>query len=749
MKMTSKLLLPLAALGLLLSGCGSGGGETSQSASQQSSSQASSEASQEQSEELSSEAQSSEASQEASSEQSEELSSEELSSEASEEVSSEQESSEDSSSETPTEIDVDPFDRTYEKFASEGAYVRKVENLTDSNFIMGMDASSVIAEENSGVVYHDFNGEEADVFKVLSDSGINYIRVRIWNDPFDAEGHGYGGGNNDLATAIKIGKRATANNMALLVDFHYSDFWADPSKQMAPKAWADMWADEKADALYNFTKDSLQALKDEGIVVGMVQVGNETNGGKIAGESTWRDFVSLAGAGSRAIREIYPDALVAVHFANPEKTSNYLNWADRIKDLDYDVFGSSYYPYWHGTLDNLSNVLSTIAETYNKYTMVMETSYAWTGVDTDGWSNTIGETSGYDVRSYPFTMHGQINSVVDIIDTIKNKTTNGIGVCYWEGTWITVGDTTHGATWEANHLKWEEYGSGWATSYAGEYDPKDAGQYYGGCAVDNQAFFDAAGYPLESLKLWNLVRFGNEIEKFIDGVEDVNVVHYDSETFTLPETVNVVYCDNSKSPIEVTWSWGEEEIEAAKAAGNGRHVIEGVAGGKTVYCTLTILEFNYISNYSFEDGLDPWEVTVDKGEATYIKITNENPRTGKSVFHFWDSLNTGVKFHVEQAIEPTAGVYKMQASHLCGGKDNENLPTATQNNSIYVKINDEVKFSSSFLGTKWADGFQDVLLDGIVVEEGDKVVVGFEIDIGTAGCWGGIDDVMFNRSKLA
>ena len=661
-------------------------------------------------------------------------------------------SSESESYDALPELDLDPFDRTYTKFASDSAYVRKVEGLTPSNFIMGMDVSSVLAEEASGVKYYDFDGQEADVFKVLSDAGVNYIRVRVWNDPYDSEGHGYGGGNNDIAAAIAIGKRATQYNMSLLVDFHYSDFWADPSKQMSPKAWVNMDSTERAEALYTFTKESLQAMKNEGIKVGMVQVGNETNNGNMAGLTGFNNFVKLAGAGSKAVREIFPEALVAVHFTNPEKADStgnlprYMEWANRIKALDYDVFGTSYYPYWHGTLENLSNALTMVAGTYNKYVMVMETSYANCTEDTDGQGNTIGEASGYDVKNYPFTMHGQINSVIDVINTIKNETLNGIGVCYWEGAWITVGDTTHGATWEQNHQKWEQYGSGWASSYAIEYDPDDAGKYYGGSAVDNQTFFDPSGHPYESLKLFNLVRFGNEIEKQIDGVQDVNVIHYDSEDFTLPETVDVVYTDNSKAPIAVTWD--PFDIAAAKAAGNAKYDIRGVAGGQVVYCHLTIMEYNYISNYSFEDGLNPWVLNIEKGNATYIKITNENPQTGKAVFHFWDSDNTGVKFTLEQELHITdAGTYKFQISHLAGGPSaTPKLPASAQNNKLYVKINGTEAFSQEFNMTEWNDGFLDVLLTGIVIPAGATVVAGILVDISTAGCWGGIDDVMFNRA---
>ena len=254
---------------------------------------------------------------------------------------------------------------------SDSLYVKKVENLPD-DFIMGMDASCVPALEKSGVKYYDFDGTEKDVYEILSANGINYIRVRIWNDPFDSNGNGYGGGNCDLQNAIEVGKRATKYGMKLLVNFHYSDFWADPGKQMVPKAWKNMNNDQKAEALYTYTKDCLQQLKKAGVDVGMVQIGNETNGA-LCGESStvlggWKRIMQLISAGSKAVREVCPKALVAVHFANPENTDSYASYGKNLDyyGVDYDVFASSYYPYWHGTLDNLAQVLNKIATIYNK-----------------------------------------------------------------------------------------------------------------------------------------------------------------------------------------------------------------------------------------------------------------------------------------------------------------------------------------------------------------------------------------------
>lgn len=376
-----------------------------------------------------------------------------------------------------------------------------IENLS-SDFIMGMDASQVPSLEKSGVTYKDFQGLTQDVFYILSRCHINYVRVRLWNDPYDSEGHGYGGGNCDLDNLINIGKRATRYQMKLLVDFHYSDFWADPGKQKAPKAWANMTLDEKKTALYTYTKETLVRLKDEGIDVGMVQVGNETNTG-LCGETSWDNICALMAEGSKAVREVFPDSYVAVHFTEPQNASFMKNIASILDshNLDYDVFGTSYYPYWHGTISNLTNVLNTIGNTYDKYVMVMETSYANSLDNYDFHGNTSLDT-GYN-PPHEYSVQGQYDQIYDVIKAISSLD-KGLGVCYWEGTWIGVGYTSL----EENQVKWETYGSGWASTYSGEYDT-DGGLYHGGCPVENQAFFDKNGYVLNSIDVFNQPRNDN------------------------------------------------------------------------------------------------------------------------------------------------------------------------------------------------------------------------------------------------
>ena len=371
-----------------------------------------------------------------------------------------------------------------------------------------MDISTVIAEEKSGVVYRDFNGSEQDIFKTLKQSGVNYVRVRVWNDPFDADGNSYGGGGNDAATAAEIGKRAAEYGIKTFVDFHYSDFWADPSKQMVPKAWAGMDIDTKAEALYSFTKESLEMMIDAGADVGMVQIGNETTG-SMWGEYSWDNITKLMRSGSKAVREVDPEILVAVHFTNPEQPGKYEKYAKILaeNDVDYDVFASSYYSFWHGTLENLTTLLKKISEEYGKYVMVAEMSYPYTLEDGDDFANTISENA--NGSGYPVSVQGQADGISDIIKAVHSVGEKGIGVCYWEPAWIPV----PGNNYEERFKLWEKFGSGWASSYATEYDPKDAGAYYGGSSWDNQALFAHDGTALESLKTFGYVYTGTVTDR--------------------------------------------------------------------------------------------------------------------------------------------------------------------------------------------------------------------------------------------
>lgn len=376
-----------------------------------------------------------------------------------------------------------------------GAVASESGNRSDA-FIKGADVSSLISLENSGAVFYGFDGQPQDVLKTLHEAGMNYIRVRIWNDPYDAQGNGYGGGNCDLENAILLGQRAVQYGMKLMADFHYSDFWADPSKQQAPKAWADMDLAEKEQAIYDYTVASLKSIRDAGVDVGMVQIGNETNNG-FCGEFNASGQYRLMAAAARAVRDTDSGILIAVHYTNPE-AGNYGVYAADLEayGVDYDVFATSYYPYWHGTLENLTEQLQLVIESYGKKVLIAETAWAYTAADGDGHPNSVSEQPAPE--RCPFTVEGQTAALASVISAMERFGENGLGVFYWEPAWIAV----PGNSWAERAEKWQAYGSGWASSYAGEYDPDDAGVYFGGSSWDNQALFDFNGYPLESMRVF-------------------------------------------------------------------------------------------------------------------------------------------------------------------------------------------------------------------------------------------------------
>ena len=630
---------------------------------------------------------------------------------------------------------------------SDSLYVKKVENLPEG-FIMGMDASAVPSLEASGVKYYDYDGSEKDVYEILSANGVNYIRVRVWNDPFDKDGNGYGGGNCDINNAIEIGKRATKYGMKLLVNFHYSDFWADPAKQMVPKAWKGMSVTEMSEALYNYTKESLQKLVDAGVDVGMVQIGNETNG-YMCGFKGWVDITSLMRSGCEATREVCPNALIAIHFANPEKVTNYKNYGYYLasQQVDYDVFASSYYPFWHGTLENLATVLNQIADTYGKKTMIAETAYVNTNEDTDFYGNTGTDAT----KPYPFTEQGQATHMRNLINTAVNDIHNCVGVFYWEGTWISVG----GSTWEENSTLWEKYGSGWASSYAKEYDPSDAGKYFGGCAVDNQAFFDANGKVRESLKVFALVRGGNVVENKPDAIEDINLIIDLNGDIILPSTVNAVMLDDSKQEISVEWKkmakienyvagpYSAIDFNVFKTGGVAKYDVVGEAGGMTAHCYVSMVEYNFLKNWSFEDDAtgSGW-VATPVGSIAELKLEDKvtDSLTGTKHYHFWNS--SALEFTLEQEVTGLkADKYKFTMSTMGGD-------CGVYESYIYVKINGEIVAKADAQFTVYNEWHTSTISE-FVVNEGDVVTVGIYVKCEGSGngAWGKIDDALLNSIK--
>lgn len=602
--------------------------------------------------------------------------------------------------------------------------VKQVVGLSEE-FIMGADVSSLIALENSGVVYYDAHGQQEDPIATLAEGGANYIRVRVWNNPYNAAGQGYGGGNNDLATAIAIGKRATANGMKLLVDFHYSDFWADPAKQQAPKAWSAFTVAEKETAIYDYTKASLEALREAGVEVGMVQVGNETNS-KLCGVSNITDMLKLFSAGAKAVRDVNSKTLVALHFTNPEKGMA-TTWANRLANgaVDYDVLGMSYYPFWHGSLTNLTSELKTVAETYGKQVMVAETSYAYTLEDGDGHENTIKAESDL-VSGYPASQQGQVNAFRDVVEAVHNVGEAGLGVFYWEPAWLPVGTPTELID---NQRLWETHGSGWASSYASEYDPDDAGQWYGGGAWDNQAMFDFSGKPLDSINVFNYVYTGTQAPLAIESYVSESLQLEVGEALVLPETVTAVYNTGDREALPVTWKPASvAEVDLTTA---GTYVVEGtIAEDYPVTLTVVVSLQNLLANGSFENvDLSDYQISQ-----SYVTRKQDEVLAGAWCLHFWN--DSELDFTASQKVSLEAGTYRLTIP-LQGG-DAGLQPDMT----IFSKtISGELLGETAITLDGWRNWRYNTI--DFTVAKAGEVTVGIDIKA-QGGAWGTTDDWTLN-----
>jgi arabinogalactan endo-1,4-beta-galactosidase len=323
--------------------------------------------------------------------------------------------------------------------------------------IKGADISSLAKSEALGGVYKTSSGTTGDALAILKSSGMNYARLKVWVNPAD--------GYNNKTRVLAMAKRIKAQGMKLLVDFHYSDTWADPGAQSKPAAWTGHSYSQLKTDVYNHTYDVLNALKAQGTTADMVQVGNEINGGMLWSEGStdnWSQLAGLINSGYSAAKAVSSSTLVALHLANAGDDATVRWWFDNAATygITYDVIGLSYYGYWHGSLSAAQTTLDDVASRYSKPVFIAETAYPFRLDSDDSLVNQI-DTTGELVSGYPATTAGQtawMNAVANIVEAVPNG--RGLGVFYWEATWTAV------------------TGNGW--------DPTDAGS---GNGWENQALF--------------------------------------------------------------------------------------------------------------------------------------------------------------------------------------------------------------------------------------------------------------------
>lgn len=592
--------------------------------------------------------------------------------------------------------------------------VNPIENLS-TDFIKGADVSIMPELERNGTKFYD-NGIEQDGLTILKNHGVNWIRVRIWNNPYVVGPEGVGGGNTDEVKAIEMAKRAKALGMKVLVDFHYSDFWVDPGQQKKPDAWKNDSGDKLVDDVYAYTAKVMQDFNAQGVTPDMVQVGNELNNGMLWPEAQltednpngYKFLAKLLNAGLQAVHDNDKDNKVKtmIHLAGVD-VNLYHTFFDNLivknKVNDFDIIGMSFYPFWHGTMDDLKNTMNDVSAKYNKDVIAVETAFGYTLEDADFEKNNFG-TNEEKVGGYKATVQGQATGLRDVMATVASVNDNrGLGIFYWAPDWVI----NEKVGWKSNGG-----GNGW----------------------DNLTLFDTKGNALESMDTFNLVSDPNNqyIEPQVTAINTVDVKDVSLySNVDLPQTVGVVYSNDAVKNMSVKW-----DVAKPIFAKPGNYTISGTVEGLAQKAIANIEvknKMNLVLNGNFEnETLNGWDIV---GDSSAINLAwNQGDVRDKCAMHYWNN-------------KPFNVIIKQKLKGLSDGK--YTLSCWTQGNGLASKYQLFVKQNGVEMTTDIKDDgwnrWHQTSIKNIEVKNGE-VEIGFILN-GRPDTWGSIDDIEFYVQK--
>ncbi|MFL6141427.1 MAG: glycosyl hydrolase 53 family protein [Labedaea sp.] len=315
------------------------------------------------------------------------------------------------------------------------------------HMVRGDDLSFAVQEAAIGNVYRDRGARQLPE-RILAAHGANYVRLRLWTDP--------PGGYSDLASVLTMARRAHAAGLRILLDFHYSDFWADPQTQATPKAWQGQDLPTLAGTVRGYTRDVLNALAAQHTPASMVAIGNEIRNGMLwpTGQLDWTTGAGWDALGTLlragvagAADAVGPTPLIQIHFDQGGDNAFSRTFFDHIvaQQVPFDIIGLSYYPFWHGTLTQLRHNVDDLSARYGKDVAIAETQYGWTLKQGDSTGNFLWQESQV-VPGYPATPGGQLAFVSDLASIIAAVPGDrGLGVFYWQPEWIPGVGWTPGA----------------------------------------------------------------------------------------------------------------------------------------------------------------------------------------------------------------------------------------------------------------------------------------------------------------
>lgn len=673
-----------------------------------------------------------------------------------------------------TEKLADSLNKSYDY---DSLIVNPLDKALRDDFACGVDASMIHELEECGAKYYNNDGYKQDIFSLLKLGGCNYFRVRLWNDP-TYYGITYGGGANTVDVDIELAKRAQEVGMNVLVDFHYSDFWADPDYQIAPKEWKSYSFDEVVNAVNTFTKESLQAFKDAGVTVNAVQIGNEINNGLIGefGKIDWADTTEsfqrvsrLLTSGINGAKSVFEDVYTIIHLANGGSWDEYEVYFAKLAEnnVPYDIIGVSYYPYYHGGIDLLKENLENCVATFNKPVMVMETSYGNTIDSSNVWVGNTYNASCEDTGNYITGVQGQTTSLRDIVNVVNNIENNmGLGVFYWEPTWLPLAPTT-----VSGYDMITEHSAGWATEYGLCYKnfnnnsnllsqiKANSDNNINKSTWANQGWFDYNGKALPSLYGFKILKDGemNATEEkplyFRDGTISYTLNRADENDLG-PTTVRCVTNLQAIREYDVVWEQSIAELKKRDGVTRGiRGYIttsfatesgEPSQGNNYVSLDLTVIE-NFVQDSGFEnqgttdDLIAPWNIYSSSPSDQKVIKLNRKPtdvRTGTTDLNWYYGPKKS-SWNIGQEIElSNTGNYKLTTYIMGSSTDSFEVESL----DLYVTINGETKTVSALGALKgWSNGYQAVTLEFEVASAG-KIIIGLEAKGVQAQGWGHVDD---------
>lgn len=505
------------------------------------------------------------------------------------------------------------------------------------DFYKGMDISFLPEFEADGMQIKDFDGTVMDAFDLITKYGVNSVRLRLWNNPENVpESKGY----CNLEQTLAMARRIKEHNMSFLLDFHYSDYWADPGKQTKPKEWEGLSFEELKEAVFSFTRDTLLLLKEQGVLPEIVQIGNEIRSGLLFPEGELPDYehmVELVNAGIRGARAAADaDTMkVMIHLDQGGRYFYLKEWFEKSMEaglIDFDMIGLSYYPFWHGTFTDLRDTLMKLIADYRKPIMIVETAHAWRRSRHGFIDESQEKIAG--VAAAPEGQRRVLDLVMNITASMPDRM--GCGIYYWEP--LCIPRPGQG---------------GWS---------------------ENMGLLDEAGNIMEGIHSFGFTRDmlrGNETARIYEP-EAVKTVAGDAPN--LPEYLSVLFYDGRIEKRRVSWQLDQGFREV------GEHTIKGQVEGEAapVSCRVEVLkeipaQTNLLRDVNWEDGLTQWELEKSE-EQVVVQLFPEfiDPFPAPPVNALRVESPKNFTFTVSQQVDITQeGYYDLQVEYK--GTDTTNV----------------------------------------------------------------------------